>query len=302
MDEDKQKKLEDAGWRVGSADEFCDGVLGGNQDRPSVGMALMVTRKRDGKILLQKRKGKHSPGTWAFPGGHLEKWETFEEAILRELKEEAGDIKVTKPELLTVVNAMFHDEDKHCVTVFMFADWISGEPKVMEAEKCECWEWYKMDEMPSPLMLGLQKLFKNFGYNYKPQDQFSRPVVKTNYENLKILSEQAGRAYLDTYCGTGFGMFSTAILETFEDIPRPEYPDAFRTVVKGFDEGIKKVRGEKPSVTACLFYHMADWFASNKPGTPVPDWCHLAWPIREDEVQESIKQYEQDTGKKIDRP
>ncbi len=123
---------------------------------------------------------------------------------------------------------------------------------------------------------------------------------KPDYADLEILSEQAGRAYCDTYCGTGFVAFSTVILDAFEEIPRSEHHNAFRTVVKGLDEGIKKARGEKPSATACLFYHMADWFASNKPGTPVPDWCHLAWPIREDEVQELIGLYEKDTGKKID--
>ncbi|MFW9873273.1 MAG: hypothetical protein ACFFG0_09240 [Candidatus Thorarchaeota archaeon] len=26
------------------------------------------------------------------------------------------------------------------------------------------------------------------------------------------------------------------------------------------------------------YYDIAVWFASHDPGTPVPDWCFLAWP------------------------
>jgi len=163
MDADKKKKLEKSGHKVGSTEEFCDEVLGGNLDRPKVGTALVL--RRGDQILLQKRKGDHAPGVWAFPGGHLEKWETFEEAVLRETREEVGDIKVTKPEFLTAVNAMFRDEDKHYVTIFMISDWIAGEAKVMEPEKCECWGWYKWDALPSPLMLGIQKLVDS---NFNP--------------------------------------------------------------------------------------------------------------------------------------
>lgn len=27
------------------------------------------------------------------------------------------------------------------------------------------------------------------------------------------------------------------------------------------------------------YYHVAVWFATNVPGTPVPDWCFMCWPI-----------------------
>jgi 8-oxo-dGTP diphosphatase len=89
----------------------------------------------------------------------MEGWETFEETALRELAEEAGkDIKVTKPQFWTVANTRFYDENKHYVVLFMIADWVSGEPTVMEPEKNAGWEWFNWDNLPSPLMMGLQNL------------------------------------------------------------------------------------------------------------------------------------------------
>ena len=48
--------------------------------------ALIV---RDGRLLIARRpEGKHMAGRWEFPGGKLEKGESPEEAIEREIREE----------------------------------------------------------------------------------------------------------------------------------------------------------------------------------------------------------------------
>lgn len=125
-------------------------------DRPLIGLTVCI--RKDDKILMHKRKGKHAPGTWAFPGGHFEKWETFESCALRELKEEAGDITIKNLHFWRVANTMFKDEDRHYVVIIMVADWVSGEPRVMEPDKCECWEWVDWYNPPEPLMLGIQML------------------------------------------------------------------------------------------------------------------------------------------------
>lgn len=124
---------------------------------PRVGVALFVVK--DNSILLHKRLSKHAYGTWACPGGHLEKGETFIQAALRELEEEAGDILVTTPDFFTAINTVYPDENKHYVTVFLTCGFRDGVPKVMEPEKAERWEWFDWyKHVPSPLMQGIQRI------------------------------------------------------------------------------------------------------------------------------------------------
>lgn len=121
---------------------------------PRVAVGLAVVKGQ--KVLLHKRKGKHEADHWSFPGGHLELYESFEDAALRELKEEAGPIKVTKPEFWTSANATYPKEGKHYVVIFMKSKWISGEAKIMEKDKNYGWEWFNWSHLPLELTLGIQ--------------------------------------------------------------------------------------------------------------------------------------------------
>ena len=129
-----------------------------NKKRPKVGVCLCVVR--DDKVLLHKRKGGSSDGVWSFPGGHLEFGESFEKGALRELAEEAGPIKTTKPELWTICNTIYKDQKKHYVVVVMKAEWIVGEAVIMEPKKCYVWDWFSWDDLPKPLMEGIKDLVK----------------------------------------------------------------------------------------------------------------------------------------------
>ena len=121
---------------------------------PRVGIGLAVVKGQE--VLLHKRKGKHAADLWSFPGGHLELWESFEDAALRELAEEAGPVKVSKPEVWTSANTMYPDEGKHYVVVFLRADWVSGEAEVMEPHKNAGWGWFNWNDLPQPLIPGIQ--------------------------------------------------------------------------------------------------------------------------------------------------
>ncbi len=120
---------------------------------------------KDGKVLMGKRKAAHGDGEYAWPGGHLEFNETFEECAKRETKEEAG-IEIHNIRFLRLVNGRVYG--KHYVDIGLIADWKSGEPKVCEPDKCEGWDWYDPKNLPEPLFAFLPYYFEalNTGKNF----------------------------------------------------------------------------------------------------------------------------------------
>jgi 8-oxo-dGTP diphosphatase len=116
-------------------------------ERPNVGVGAMIFK--DGKILLGKRKNAHGEGEYAWPGGHLEHMEGLEACARREVLEETG-IEIENVRFLRLLN--FKDyAPKHYIDICLIADWKSGEPQVLEPEKCEGWGWYDIDDLPEPL-------------------------------------------------------------------------------------------------------------------------------------------------------
>ncbi|MES3005179.1 MAG: NUDIX domain-containing protein [Patescibacteria group bacterium] len=129
-----------------------------NENIVKVGIGVMILK--DGKVLLGKRKGSHAVGEYAFPGGHFEYMESFTESAKREVMEEAG-IEIDNINFLRLLNLKTY-APKHYVDIGLIADWKSGEPQVMEPNKCEGWGWYDLDNLPSPLFSGLEHYFEAY--------------------------------------------------------------------------------------------------------------------------------------------
>ncbi|KAG0024687.1 Nudix hydrolase 15, mitochondrial [Podila clonocystis] len=112
-----------------------------------VGLGVLIFHK--GKLLVGKRIGSHSPGTWQIPGGFLDFGESFEECAARETFEET-DMTLPKGSLrfFTANNNILAESGRHFVDIFMAA-MIGGDPvaKIMEPLKCERWEWITQDEL-----------------------------------------------------------------------------------------------------------------------------------------------------------
>lgn len=125
-----------------------------NDLRPKIGVGVLVIK--EGFLLLGKRKGSHGAGTWSLPGGHLEFKETVEDCTARELAEETG-LRALSMQLGPWVNNVI-DEDKHYVTLFVIVDKFTGEPKLLEPQKCEGWSWFDLNNLPSPLFPPVETL------------------------------------------------------------------------------------------------------------------------------------------------
>lgn len=114
-----------------------------NESRPKVGVGVLIFK--EGKILLGKRKNAHGAGEYAGPGGHLEFGETIEECAERETLEETG-LKIKNVRFLAFSNLLW--PNRHYIDIGVAADWIEGEPKLCEPDKCESWAWYDPANLP----------------------------------------------------------------------------------------------------------------------------------------------------------
>jgi len=128
---------------------------------PRVGIAMIILKEQ--KVLLGKRKGSLGEGTWSFPGGKLEYHELSIERALTELSEETGlkggDVNVIDFKPSAITEDIF-PTGEHYITLYLRAQYLSGNPRVIEKDKCEEWEWYPWEKLPNNLFLPVRHLIK----------------------------------------------------------------------------------------------------------------------------------------------
>ena len=85
-----------------------------------------IIKNSDGEILIVKRhpKSRTAPDTWELPGGKVDEGESFDDALVREIKEETNlDCKVG-----ALAIAIQHDyPHKRTVQMIMHLDDVEGE-------------------------------------------------------------------------------------------------------------------------------------------------------------------------------
>ena len=115
--------------------------------RPQVGVVVFCWR--DGQFLMQRRARGFGAGCWSVPGGAQEHGETFEEAGIREVREETS-LVVSGLALTAVTNDMAMPlGGEHWITVWLDARHVTGEPVI--SEECAEYRWATMGDLPAPL-------------------------------------------------------------------------------------------------------------------------------------------------------
>lgn len=91
---------------------------------------------RDGKLLItQRHAGSHLGGLWEFPGGKREAGETFEQCLVREIREELG-VEIAVGELFDEIS---HDYPEKSVQLkFFLCRLLSREPQPLD---CAAVKW-----------------------------------------------------------------------------------------------------------------------------------------------------------------
>jgi ADP-ribose pyrophosphatase YjhB (NUDIX family)/Txe/YoeB family toxin of Txe-Axe toxin-antitoxin module len=172
------------------------------------------------KILL----GTHNKGGLSFPGGHLEPNESFEDAALRELNEEAGVIGRLSGE---VFRGVTNGND----TVVYLAEIASGKPKNTYSdegrESMTNWKWYELDQIPWDKLRDCCK---------KPIESFIATRFGKSLKGMAALEQlqkniirQRGDAVLEVSHGDalrliGNGVFR-AIKKAVEDMQDEDFKD-----------------------------------------------------------------------------
>tara|TARA_Y100001936_G_C15815614_1_gene528940 strand:- start:213 stop:587 length:375 start_codon:yes stop_codon:yes gene_type:complete len=97
----------------------------------SVNVVAAVIKKNNHFLIVQRSRKKHLGLKWEFPGGKVEAKETFEEALLREIKEELN-IKISLQDKIT--EEKYKDEKIDIVLHYFFCTQVSGSIQLNEHE------------------------------------------------------------------------------------------------------------------------------------------------------------------------
>lgn len=135
-----------------------EGALERRADRPGVGVGVVVGR--GGEVLLVRR-AHHGAGSWATPGGYLDRGERFEACAEREVREETG-IEIADIRVVAVANDI-HPDGKHNVTVWLAARYVGGEARVASDEATEV-GWFPWGHLPESLYLSTRLFFSGQSY------------------------------------------------------------------------------------------------------------------------------------------
>lgn len=138
-------------------------------ENKKVGVGVGVMILKEGKILLGQRH--HDPAkadsemggeaTWTMPGGKLEFGESFEEAAIREVKEETS-LDVQKENLTLISLANDQANGAHFVTMGFLCEKFEGEPVVTEPDEIVEWRWFPLDNLPAKVFMPSQKVLNNY--------------------------------------------------------------------------------------------------------------------------------------------
>lgn len=124
-----------------------------HRDRSIVGVHLVLVR--DGAVLLGQRhpNSAFAPGSWHLPAGHREAGESALACMVRESAEEAGlTIAATDLQLAHTLDLLAPNSPTPRVQLFFTTSRWSGEPRVLEPDRCTQWRWWPLDALPEPLV------------------------------------------------------------------------------------------------------------------------------------------------------
>lgn len=111
-----------------------------------------VIYKKNKFLIAQRNLKKEQGGLWEFPGGKVEKNETYEQALIREIKEEFNaDIQVET----YIGETIHHYPEKDIKLKFFRATLLSSKIELLEHEDCK---WITKEEKGNFIFAGADQI------------------------------------------------------------------------------------------------------------------------------------------------
>lgn len=154
---------------------------------------------RDGRILVAKRNQEPFKGQWDFLGGYLQKGETPEAALKRELKEELG-----VESQLTFIGAFpgtdSYKEYKYPVLSFAYLAQLQGQPR-LNHENSEL-AWVPLQELATIAFDSNQDILAYLQKHFNYDIGHIRELVNQLDPSASINEQSLYQAMLDGYIST----------------------------------------------------------------------------------------------------
>ncbi len=147
---------------------------------------LVLTRINNGRkeILLQLRQNTgYMDNMYDFAcSGHVDKGESYTQALIREAKEEIG-ISINENDLVFL--AVNHNYQADHVQLFFSTKSYEGEPIICESDECGGLLWSDTDNLPSNIIPYVKNVIKDIEYGIQYDDG--------NFTNLNNYEESKNR-------------------------------------------------------------------------------------------------------------
>lgn len=100
-----------------------------------------IIEKNDRILIARRKRGKEQAGYWEFPGGRIEKNETAENCLERELREELS----VETEIVDFIGVSIYEYSDKTIKLIAFTVKIkSGELKIIDHDK---FEWILVEDI-----------------------------------------------------------------------------------------------------------------------------------------------------------
>lgn len=122
--------------------------------------ALLI---KNGKVLLGKRLSKIGNNMFSPPGGLVDFWEEPFDAIVREVTEECN-LSIRTAHKGPWFSNIHQDQGAldHSISLFYLVTDFSGKLTTKEPDKCESWNWYELNKLPTPLFAPMQSFIHEY--------------------------------------------------------------------------------------------------------------------------------------------